>query len=383
MSQNKSILHLCTYTWEVGGPSSVIYNHASYQSSLGINNSVLSTFDVNHHPYTQNSFISVFYFSRNILSAILPDFSFGLLKWYYAHYASFDIIQIHGLWNFGSILPFLFPKKSRIIVTIHGFLDPYVLKNSRLKKNIFWFLFHRWQLKKADIIHVMSEDEHEILKNLFPNLLEKIRLIPNGYTLPISSEEPEVEFKMHIERFLEKSTCTFLFLGRLHEKKGISILIQAFKNVMQEGKTNVKLIIAGPDDGYLSYVKSQIDGLEGILLLPAVRGNNKNYLLKEVDIFLLPSYSEGFSVAALEAIAYGKACIFSPHVGFSNLALQNNAALICDTNEVSLQEKMEYLCNSANLRADLGHEAKLLYDANFTTEVVGKQFLEKVIYDER
>ncbi len=145
----------------------------------------------------------------------------------------------------------------------------------------------------------------------------------------------------------------------------------------------MKLIIAGPDDGYLTYVKSQIDGVEGILLLPAVTGNNKNYLLKEVDIFLLPSYSEGFSVAALEAIAYGKACIFSQHVGFSTLAHQNNAALICDTNEISLQEKMEYLCNNANLRADLGREAKLLYEANFTTEVVGKQFLEKVVNDEQ
>ena len=382
MSQIKSILHLCTYTWEVGGPSSVIYNQASYQSKLGIKNSVLSSFDANHHPYTQNSFVSVFYFTRNILSLILPDFSFGLFRWYYTHYASFDIIQIHGLWNFGSILPFLFPKKSKIIVTIHGFLDPYVLKNSRLKKNIFWFLFHRWQLKKADIIHVMSEDEQKILQNLFPNLLDKICLVPNGYNLPNYAQEPEVEFKMNLEPFVEKSTCTFLFLGRLHEKKGLSILIQAFKKIVEEGKANIKLIIAGPDDGYLPYVKSQIVGVESILLLPAVTGNNKNYLLKEVDVFLLPSYSEGFSVAALEAIAYGKACIFSPHVGFSKLALQNNAAIICETNEASLREKMDNLSNNVNLRINLGLEAKRLYEANFTTEGVGRQFLELVINHE-
>jgi glycosyltransferase involved in cell wall biosynthesis len=151
---------------------------------------------------------------------------------------------------------------------------------------------------------------------------------------------------------------------------------------VEEGKANIKLIIAGPDDGYLPYVKSQIVGVESILLLPAVTGNNKNYLLKEVDVFLLPSYSEGFSVAALEAIAYGKACIFSPHVGFSKLALQNNAAIICETNEVSLREKMDNLSNNVNLRINLGLEAKRLYEANFTTEGVGKQFLELVINHE-
>jgi glycosyltransferase involved in cell wall biosynthesis len=228
----------------------------------------------------------------------------------------------------------------------------------------------------------MSEDEQKILQNLFPNLLDKICLVPNGYNLPNYAQEPEVEFKMNLEQFVEKSTCTFLFLGRLHEKKGLSILIQAFKKIVEEGKANIKLIIAGPDDGYLPYVKSQIVGVESILLLPAVTGNNKNYLLKEVDVFLLPSYSEGFSVAALEAIAYGKACIFSPHVGFSKLALQNNAAIICETNEVSLREKMDNLSNNVNLRINLGLEAKRLYEANFTTEGVGKQFLELVINHE-
>jgi glycosyltransferase involved in cell wall biosynthesis len=87
-------------------------------------------------------------------------------------------------------------------------------------------------------------------------------------------------------------------------------------------------------------------------------------------------------VAALEAIAYGKACIFSPHVGFSKLALQNNAAIICETNVVSLREKMDNLSNNVNLRINLGLEAKRLYEANFTTEGVGKQFLELVINHE-
>jgi glycosyltransferase involved in cell wall biosynthesis len=178
---------------------------------------------------------------------------------------------------------------------------------------------------------------------------------------------------------LNEDQKVLLFFGFIRPYKGLDLLIEGLAKTKSE---NIKLIIAGPDDGYLTYVKSQIVGVESILLLPAVTGNNKNYLLKEVDVFLLPSYSEGFSVAALEAIAYGKACIFSPHVGFSKLALQNNAAIICETNEVSLREKMDNLSNNVNLRINLGLEAKRLYEANFTTEGVGKQFLELVINHE-
>ena len=380
MDKQKTILHLCSYTWEVGGPSSVILNQAKFQQAYAIKNVVISTINPRMQAYPQHGLVRVFYFPKSRISSILPDFSWKLLFWYFKNYKSFDVVQIHGLWNFGSILPFLFPKKNKIVVTIHGFLDPYVLKESKWKKRIFWNIFHRWQLKKADVIHVMSQDENTIVGQLFPFQKNIIKYVPNGYDVPLNKFEVEPNFKKELDDFISNSDCTFLFLGRLHSKKGLGILIEAYKSLIKKELGSVKLIIAGPDDGYLQELIQETSGLSSgtYLQFPAITGDNKDYLIRSSDVFVLPSYSEGFSIAALEAIAYAKACIFSHHIGFSDILISNNAALICDTNAESLVGQMEKLVLNANLRSNLGKNALKVHSNNFTNEIVGKQFLDSV-----
>ena len=71
------------------------------------------------------------------------DFSFKLFFWFINNLRLYDFVVVHGLWNIGSILALVLNKRYKIILTVHGFLDPYVLKKSWFKKKIYWFLFQK------------------------------------------------------------------------------------------------------------------------------------------------------------------------------------------------------------------------------------------------
>ena len=152
------ILHICSYSWEIGGPPSVIFNLSNSFKNL-VESDIASTIGSNHTLYSIYSGQRVFVFKKSYFSKIIPDFSFKLFFWFINNFRLYDFVVVHGLWNIGSILALVLNKRSKIILTVHGFLDPYVLKKSWFKKKIYWFLFQKYCFKKASIIHAISSDE--------------------------------------------------------------------------------------------------------------------------------------------------------------------------------------------------------------------------------
>jgi glycosyltransferase involved in cell wall biosynthesis len=98
-----------------------------------------------------------------------------------------------------------------------------------------------------------------------------------------------------------------------------------------------------------------------------------------VNAFLLPSYSEGFSIAALEAISYGKACIFSKNIGFSKEAFEEHSALICDLSVKSLMEKMSLLINDYELNLLLSKNCRDLFLRNYQIDSISKRYYKEII----
>jgi glycosyltransferase involved in cell wall biosynthesis len=100
-------------------------------------------------------------------------------------------------------------------------------------------------------------------------------------------------------------------LGRLNKKKGLDLLIPAFAEFQSKYNFKAKLLIVGPDDGYKADIEKLIIRIEedvitkSIHLLDSVKDAEKSYILEKCNVFILPSYSEGFSIAALEAIGNG------------------------------------------------------------------------------
>ena len=377
IEKKHSILHFCSYTWETGGPPNVIYNHSRFLLEKKWNVHIASAISKSNNIYSTLLGLKVFIFNKSFISRLFKDFSFEMLFWYYKNRNNYSVVNVHGLWNLGSILPFYFKNKSLKIITVHGFLDSYVMKDSMILKKLFWYLFQKKCFKKADLIHAISENEYQVLIKIFPNYTNKIILIPNGLYAPDSFVDIDFEFKSMIDSFVNEDSFIYLFLSRINKKKGLDLLVPAFNELLLDFP-NIKLIIAGPEGDFSEELTHLIHGKSNILLLPSCINWSKKYLFKKSDVFVLPSYSEGFSIAALEAISYGKPSIFSNFIGFSDDVKQFNAGLISDNTIWSLYDNMRIIYENSNLRKELTLNSIQLFNNKFRMNIIGDLFLNKI-----
>ena len=377
IEKKHSILHFCSYTWETGGPPNVIYNHSRFLLEKKWNVHIASAISKSNNIYSTLLGLKVFIFNKSFISRLFKDFSFEMLFWYYKNRNNYSVVNVHGLWNLGSILPFYFKNKSLKIITVHGFLDSYVMKDSMILKKLFWYLFQKKCFKKADLIHAISENEYQVLIKIFPDYTNKIILIPNGLYAPDSFVDIDFEFKSMIDSFVNEDSFIYLFLSRINKKKGLDLLVPAFNELLLDFP-NIKLIIAGPEGDFSEELTHLIHGKSNILLLPSCINWSKKYLFKKSDVFVLPSYSEGFSIAALEAISYGKPSIFSNFIGFSDDVKQFNAGLISDNTIWSLYDNMRIIYENSNLRKELTLNSIQLFNNKYRMDIIGDLFLNKI-----
>ena len=377
IEKKHSILHFCSYTWETGGPPNVIYNHSRFLLEKKWNVHIASAISKSNNIYSTLLGLKVFIFNKSFISGLFKDFSFEMLFWYYKNRNNYSVVNVHGLWNLGSILPFYFKNKSLKIITVHGFLDSYVMKDSMILKKLFWYLFQKKCFKKADLIHAISENEYQVLIKIFPDYTNKIILIPNGVYDTECIVDIDFEFKSMIDSFVNEDSFIYLFLSRINKKKGLDLLVPAFNELLLDFP-NIKLIIAGPEGDFSEELTHLIHGKSNILLLPSCINWSKKYLFKKSDVFVLPSYSEGFSIAALEAISYGKPSIFSNFIGFSDDVKQFNAGLISDNTIWSLYDNMRIIYENSNLRKELTLNSIQLFNNKFRMDIIGDLFLNKI-----
>ncbi len=377
------VLHLCNYTWETGGPPSVIYAHAEVQREYQIEQHVYSTPKSFQNLYPLRSNQRLFVFKYSFLSKILADFSWSLIWFFIQNRNQYQYINSHGLWNLGSILPFLIPNKAKKIITLHGFLDDYVLTKSAISKRIFWFLIQKYCLIKSDVIQIISKNEQEFVETNFPYLANKCVYVPNGLSIPHIFDEVDLTFKENIDSLLRSNDIVLLYLGRINKKKGLDLLVPAFNKLIGLTSLKIKLLLVGPDDGYLnelqSIVSSNPSNYNFIEFLKPVKGAEKDYLLNNCHVFVLPSYSEGFSIAALEAIAYGIPGIFSDVVGFSEDIKAYKAGLICKLDVESLTEQMYKLITNEDLRKSISINGKKLFAEKYSIDKVAENYINNIL----
>lgn len=376
--ENKnSILHFCSYTWETGGPPNVIYNHSRFLIENDWTVHIASSLAKSTSIYSSILGMKIFLFKKSYISTFFKDFSINMLLWFLKNKNNYSVINVHGLWNLGSILPFYFKNNAIKIITVHGFLDTYVMKNSKFFKRVFWNIIQKKCFEKADLIHAISKSEHQHLLKIFPEYGNKIVLIPNGLFAPKSYEVIDYKFKSLIDNFIEKEDFVFLFLSRISEKKGLDILVPAFNKLLND-YPKIKMIIAGPKGDFSDELSNIVNKNSNIILLPSCIEWSKDYLFKKSDVFILPSYSEGFSIAALEAISYGKPSIFSNFIGFSDDISDFKAGLICETTCLSLYDQMKEIFTNSELRKELTLNSQKLFSTNFRMDYIGQLYLNRI-----
>lgn len=233
-----------------------------------------------------------------------------------------DVVHTQGLWMYFSCANKRHNAKTGTpyVVSPHGMLDRWQLKQSflkDLKKKAVLCLYERQHLQNASCIHALCKDEYEAIRAF--GIKAPVAIIPNGTHLPAVTGRDE-DCRLPFAWPPRKEVKTLLFLSRIHQKKGLDVLLQAWSLAQAESQ-GWQLVIAGETKDR-EYLQSLLQKTERLKIKSSVSfignqvGEKKAACFIDADAFILPSYSEGLPLAVLEAWSYKLPVVMTP---FCNL----------------------------------------------------------------
>lgn len=368
------ILNICGYSWDIGGPPKIIYDHAVVQMSMGAEVTILTPISEGQKIYAIPEGAKVVTCKRHWLAKFWAEFSPELYSWIKQHGNEYDIIHIHGVWHFAGVAPYLAGITTAKCITTHGLLDRWTISKGYWKKYLFGLLFQKSILKKTELIQINNTDEQEDLKRFLDFQHSNVKIIPNGMNLSnFAKLPPKGVFR---EKFnLPTDKKIILFLSRINLKKGLDLLLPAFKNIASQ-REDCLLVMAGPDDGYLTETQNFIAAnslQERIKLVGMLTGDDKLAAFSDADIFALPSHSEGFSIATLEALISGIPSLLSDRVGFGEAIRETNAAHLVSLNPESIVAGLNKMLDDEKYCQTLSQNGIALVKNRYDIELVARQ----------
>ncbi len=368
------ILNICGYSWDIGGPPKIIYDHAIVQMKLGAEVTILTPISEGQKIYAIPAGAKVITCKRHWFSKFWAEFSPELYTWIKAHGNEYDIIHIHGVWHFAGVAPYLAGIKTAKCITTHGLLDHWTIGKGYWKKYLFGLLFQKRIIKNTDLIQINNTDEQDDLKRFLGFEHPNVKIIPNGMNLQDFSILPtKGTFRDKFQ--IPNDKKIILFMSRINLKKGLDLLLPAFQEVTSQ-RSDCLLILAGSDDGYLSETQRFIKekSLEkSIKLVGMLTGNDKLAALADADIFVLPSHSEGFSIATLEALISGVPSLLSDRVGFGQAIRETNAAHLVELTEESITKGLIQMLDNQEYCKTLSKNGINLVKNSYDIKLVAKQ----------
>jgi len=280
-----------------------------------------------------------------------------------------DVLHLHGLWNYPSYAASRWNHKrsGKLVISPHGMLDPWALGNGALKKRVAGWLYENANLRSAATIRALCTAEAEAIDAL--GLKVPIAIIPNGVTLPEIAETPAARCD---------SRRTLLFLGRIHPKKGIAELIEAWAIAVRQSpalRDDWRLEIAGWDDGdHLQPLVTLAGehGLSNIDFSGALYGEAKEAALAGCDAFILPSRSEGMPMSVLEAWAYKKPVLMTDACNIPE-GFAAGAAFRIEDDPVALAASLIEILDRPAALAEAGISGRALVEKSFTWDRITDQ----------
>jgi glycosyltransferase involved in cell wall biosynthesis len=261
------------------------------------------------------------------------------------------------------------------LIAPHGSLDPYLYSRHPLRKRLYESVFERENLSAAAAVHFTSAEEMRLARlsglRFRPSVVPlgvEFELPPDNWQAIVSSMWPELAGKEVV-----------LFLGRINFKKGLDILARAFGRIYKE-RRNVRLVIAGPDnEGFGRQVREWLSDeccLSGVTFTGMVEGALKLSLLRRAQVFALPSYTENFCIALVEAMGAGLPAVLSDKVNIWPEIREAEAGLVVNTNCDRVADAICKLLANPSLAREMGRRGYELARECFSWEVAGQRFLE-------
>lgn len=243
-------------------------------------------------------------------------------RWIRERHANYDAVIVQGLWQYSSfgVWRGLRGATTPYFVFPHGMLDPWFKRSyplKHLKKLLYW----RWAefrvLRDAAAVLFTSEEERRLARESFSPYRCRELVVNYG------TAAPKIDLASAREEFLQsfpqlRGRRFLLFLGRLHEKKGCDLLIEAFsaRRNPAGADQSLDLVLAGPcaDPEYEEHLKRLTSSVSGVTFTGMLAGARKWGAFSAADAFILPSHQENFGIAVVEALACGTPVLISNKV---------------------------------------------------------------------
>lgn len=318
-------------------------------------------------------------------------------EWLMANVNNYDAIIINGLWLYHSYKTIKIINSLRkqgketpkVFIMPHGMLDPWFQKSKTrklkaLRNEIYWRIIEKQVVNSAEAILFTCADELELAKQAFKGYSPK-KTINVGYGIaepPIHTSLMDIEFKKEWTKFNEKKY--WLFLSRINEKKGIDILIKAYKNLLLEVHTDdvPDLAIIGPGiESYfgqkiLSLVREDIHLQKKVHFVGMLTGDAKWGAIYNCESFVLPSHQENFGIVIAEALACGKPVLISNKVNIWHEIKQTGSGLICEDNVSSIFDMLKEFYNLKNEgKKAMSINARLAFETFFEVSKTANQLI--------
>jgi glycosyltransferase involved in cell wall biosynthesis len=375
------LLHIIgTLDQSYGGPVEALIQLTSALEKLGHSNEVVSL-DVNHHSNKMDLVNAVHYLGPSYGNY---KYNSRLFPWIKRNVSRFDAVIVRGIWQYHSFATW---RAAQIIefpyfVFTHGALDPwfkisYPLKH--LKKILYWPWAEYRVLRDATGVLFTSEDEKNLASKSFSMYKANEIVVDYGTSAPKGIPNIQKE-KFLLSYPVLRGKRFILFLSRIHQKKGIDILIDGFSEVLIK-YPDLMLVIAGPDQDGIQYElekRAKKLGLnKQIIWTGMLKGEMKWGAFNAADVFILPSFSENFGIVVVEALSCGLPVLTTNKVNIWREIEIDNAGIIDQASKSGVINLLKLWLNfSDEYQNSMRINAKNSFLARYDMKIVSKKFIK-------
>ena len=315
-------------------------------------------------------------------------YSAACRDWLDQHITHYDVVIIHGIWQYHTVAAAKACKKHGVpyLVFTHGMLDPWFKQSyplKHLKKLAYWLLFLRRILRDARAVVFTTDEERLLARQSFPFYRcheTVVRYGTAGHTG--NADEQRAAFLQAYPALADKTFS--LFLSRIHPKKGVDILLQAFAD---QHKTNDDhwLVIAGPDEtGWQAELEAMAENLgiaQNVIFTGMLSGDVKWGAYAAADCFVLPSHQENFGIVVAEALSAGLPVLITDKVNIHREVLAARAGLAsADTREAFAGLLQQWQAMSPAEKETMRQNARQCFLQHFEITEAGRS-LEALLLD--
>jgi glycosyltransferase involved in cell wall biosynthesis len=278
-----------------------------------------------------------------------------------------EVVHIHGLWQGHSRRGSRAARRAGIpyLIAAHGMAEPWALRHKALKKKIYAAVVERKNLRRAACLHALSRPEIGHLRAFAPRT--PVCLVPNGVDLcPFDRLPARAELEAEHPELVGK--FVLLFFGRLHVKKGLDLLAKAL-GALGRDRPDLHILLAGNDDGALTPFRADVEAVgmtDRVTYLGHLAGGGASKAWGAADAFILPSYSEGFSMAILEALAARLPVVVTTSCHFPELA-RADGGIVVEPDEAGVTAGLRGLLERSDRdRGEMAARGRSLVEAHYT-----------------